>query len=159
MLWRFNLEIAMDQFVSVIIEKLGTLGIVFVIWYLTHLAENKRWIRQQSDQKALRQAEKEEREAQRKAESEEREARRVAEVDKTKEDREEHLTKWNDMIRSSNEQFKQLVSTHATERERDYKLFERQAGALEVLAMTSSRISEQINSNQFCPIQRIKENE
>jgi len=68
---------------------------------------------------------------------------RASEDEVREKDRLEHIQKWNSMTKE-----------HVEERDRQFKLFLRQTEALELQALMLQRLSDKIDTNQYCPINK-----
>ena len=69
-------------------------------------------------------------------------------------DRKEHMAKWDSMVAAQKEMAAVMAGAHKDELDRMFKLHERQAEAQELQIRLLAKISEKIDSNQYCPMVR-----
>jgi hypothetical protein len=124
---------AMDSIIPAALLKLlegfGWPGLIFLIWYLTHRADNAKWDNIRIDDSAKRKEEAEIREK----------------------DRVEHMAKWNSMVTQQSTQMNQILLSHRDETDRTYKLLDRQTSAIEMQAHLLTVLNAKFSANGVCP--------
>jgi hypothetical protein len=131
-----SMEPLTTGFALKLVEVFGWPALIFLIWYLTHIAENRR--QEQSYRQTI-------------AEREERRAEKAEERKERDREREEHMMKWNALIEQHNHTVEAVVKTHRDEAERNAKLNDRMAEAIELQAHLTSIVGQKIDTNQYCP--------
>jgi hypothetical protein len=125
-------------------DMLKTYGlpiIVFIIWYLDHVAAQRRWHQQRGDELDQRKADREERDKDRSLDRNDRDR-----------DRSEHMAKWDSMVKAQERQTEMLLKSHSAENDRTYTVLDRQTQALELQGHLMAVLNQKIDTNQFCPI-------